>query len=153
MIWSARALILFNTNKLFLILITSPRNLVAPINLKIRVAISLYGNWPRVGKPDTTISAVNSWGRTVWIRCSRACSYSQFIPEGNYRSTILFLFLRVPSTLTAIFFLFSKYILHHITGEKDIKMRYCKAKKLIFVSENSKTLLKLIKNNLFSKSV
>ena len=32
-------------------------------------------------------------------------------------------------------------------------MRYYKAKKLIFVSENSKTLLKLIKNNLSSKSV
>ena len=32
-------------------------------------------------------------------------------------------------------------------------MRYYNAKKLIFVSENSKALLKLVKNNLFSKSV
>ena len=32
-------------------------------------------------------------------------------------------------------------------------MRYHNPKKLIFVSENSKELLKLIKNNLFSKSV
>ena len=32
-------------------------------------------------------------------------------------------------------------------------MGYYKAKKLIFVSEKSKTLLKLIKNILFSKSV
>ena len=65
--------------------------------------------------------------------------------------------LRVPSTLTAIFFFIFKIyfliILHCITGEKYIKMRYYKTKKLIFVSENSKTLLKLIKNNLFSKSV
>ena len=42
------------------------------------------------------------------------------------------------------FFIFKIYfiiILHRITGEKYIKMRYYKAKKLIFVSENSKTLL------------
>ena len=39
------------------------------------------------------------------------------------------------------FFIFKIYfliILHRITGEKYMKMRYYKAKKLIFVSENSK---------------
>ena len=59
---------------IFLILITASRNLVAPMKFKIRVTISWYGNWPRVGKHDTTISAVDSWGRTVWTsRCYRSC--------------------------------------------------------------------------------
>ena len=44
----------------FLILITSTKNLVAPMKLEIRVTISSYDNCPRVGKPDTTISAVDS---------------------------------------------------------------------------------------------
>ena len=69
-----------------------------------------------------------------------------------------FLFsLRVSSTLTALFFFIFKIyfliILHRITGEKYIKMIHYKVKKLIFLSENSKTLFKLIKNNLFPKSV
>ena len=55
---------------------TSPRNLLAPMKLKILVTISPYDNWPRVGKPDTTISAVHSWCRKVCstARCSRACN-------------------------------------------------------------------------------
>ena len=46
------------------------------MKLKILVTISPYDNWPRVGKPDTTISAVDSWGQKVCstARWSRACN-------------------------------------------------------------------------------